>query len=108
MMTGARCSFRPPRGMGRLGEVRSSGGSGFMDFTADHYYRAALERMSQAHSLYLEGVGKYALAMYTAGVAVESMLRAFMLKRGKSEFESHHDILLLAKVSGMLNVNRDK
>jgi HEPN domain-containing protein len=55
-----------------------------MDFTADHYHRAALERMSQAHHLYREGVGDYALAMYTAGLAVESMLRAFIRRLGSS------------------------
>jgi HEPN domain-containing protein len=78
-----------------------------MDFTADHYYRAALERLSQAHHLYREGRGNYALAMYAAGLAVESMLRAFLLKRGKRAFESRHNLLLLAKESGMLSVNRD-
>lgn len=65
-----------------------------MDFTADHYYRAALERMTQAQDLYREGAGNYALSMYTAGLAVECMLRAFML--------------LLAKESGILILGRDK
>jgi hypothetical protein len=78
-----------------------------MDFTADHYYRAALERMSQAHHLYREGKGNFALAMYIAGLAAESMLRAFTLRRGKAEFESRHNVLL-AKESGMLNMDRDK
>jgi hypothetical protein len=75
-----------------------------MEFTADHYYRAALERMSQAENLYREGTGNFSLAMYTAGLAVESMLRAFILKRGVREFRSHHNVLLLAKESGMLRV----
>lgn len=79
-----------------------------MDFSADHYGRAALERMSQAHHLYREGAGNYALAMYAAGLAVECMLRAFILRRGKTEFESRHDVLLLAKESGMLNVDYDQ
>lgn len=79
-----------------------------MDFTVDHYYRAALERMGQAHHLFRERIGNYALAMYTAGLAVESMLRAFMLRRGKTEFESRHNVLLLAKESGMLTVERDR
>jgi HEPN domain-containing protein len=56
-----------------------------MDFTADDYYRAALERMSQAHYLYRQGQGTYALAMYAAGLAVECNLRAFLLRRGKRE-----------------------
>jgi hypothetical protein len=78
-----------------------------MGFTADHYYRTALERMSQAHRLYREGAGSYALAMYAAGVAVESLMRAFLLRRGKAEFESRHNVLLLAKESGILDVDRD-
>ena len=76
-----------------------------MDFTSEHYFRVALERMRQSHSLYREG-DSYALAMYVAGVAVESMLRAYMLRR-KREFESRHDVLLLFKESGMLDVDPD-
>lgn len=79
-----------------------------MEFRAEHYYRAALERMSQAQCLYREGKGYYALAMYGAGLAVECILRAYMLKRGQKQFESRHDLLLLFKESGMLKVNKDK
>lgn len=77
-----------------------------MDFTADHYFRASVERLSQAERLYRVGTGCYALSMYTAGVAVECMLRAYMVKR-KREFESRHDLLLLFKESGMLKVDSD-
>jgi HEPN domain len=90
---------------GRVAQLR---GSGYMDFTSDHYFRAALERMSQAHRLYRAGSGNYALAMYAAGLAIECMLRAFMLRRGKSAFESRHNMLLLAKESGILNRDRDR
>ncbi len=79
-----------------------------MDFTADHHFRAALERMSQAHHLYREGTGNYAVTMYVAGLAVECLLRAFMLRRGKTAFESRHNVLLLVKESGMLAVDRDR
>lgn len=78
-----------------------------MDFTADHYFRAGVERMSQAQHLYRQGAGHYALAMYTAGLAVECLLRAYMVKR-KPDFESRHDLLLLFKESGILNVDADK
>ncbi len=78
-----------------------------MDFTADHYFLASVERMSQAQHLYREGKGYYALAMYSAGLAVECLLRAYMLVR-KSEFESRHDLLLLFKESGILDVDPDK
>lgn len=78
-----------------------------MDFTADHYFRAGVERMSQAQHLYREGDGFYSLAMYAAGLAVECLLRAYMVKR-KREFESRHDLLLLFKESGILAVDADK
>lgn len=78
-----------------------------MDFTAGHYFRASVERMSQAQHLYRQGEGHYALAMYTAGLAVECLLRAYMVKRSR-EFESRHDLLLLFKESGILNVDGDK
>lgn len=77
-----------------------------MDFTADHYFRASLERMTQAHFLYRAGTGHYALAMYAAGLAVECLLRAYIVKR-KREFESRHDLLLLMKESGILQVHPD-
>jgi HEPN domain-containing protein len=79
-----------------------------MDFTAEHYFRAAVERISQAQHLYREGKGCFALAMYAAGLAVECILRAFILRRGKEEFESRHDVLLLWKESGMLNLDPDR
>ena len=75
-----------------------------MDFTAEHYFRASVERMNQAQFLYREGRGYYALAMYAAGLAVECLLRAYMVKR-KREFEARHDLLLLFKESGILNVD---
>ena len=79
-----------------------------MDFTADHYYRASVERMSQAQYLFREGrEGYYALAMYAAGLAVECLLRAYIVKR-KREFESRHDLLLLFKESGILDVDPEK
>jgi hypothetical protein len=53
------------------------------------------------------GKGYYALAMYVAGLAVECLLRAYMVKR-KREFASRHDLLLLFKESGILEVDVDK
>jgi len=78
-----------------------------MDFTADHYFRASLERMSQAQQLYRLGQGYYSLAMYASGLAVECLLRAYIVKR-KREFESRHDVLLLFKESGILDVDPEK
>jgi hypothetical protein len=50
-----------------------------MDFRAEDYYRAGLERMRQARTVYHEGES-FALAMYSGGLAVECMLRAFRWK----------------------------
>jgi hypothetical protein len=78
-----------------------------MDFTADHYFRTSTERMNQALYLYRAGKGYYALAMYSSGLAVECLLRAYMLKR-KRDFESRHDLLLLFQESGILNIDSEK
>jgi len=77
-----------------------------MDFTSEHYFKVALERIQQAFFLY-RARDSYALAMYVAGVAVESMLRAYLLKKNR-EFESRHDVGLLLKESGMLDVDPDR
>jgi hypothetical protein len=45
--------------------------------------------------------------MYAAGLAVECLLRAYMVKR-KREFESRHDLFLLFKESAILDVDKDK
>jgi HEPN domain-containing protein len=74
-----------------------------MDFSSDHYFDASLERMTQARELYGRD-NCYALTMYVSGVAVESMLRAFMLKK-KTEFDSRHDLKLLLDESGILGLD---
>src|SRR4030081_1166965 len=78
-----------------------------MNFTADHYFWAGVERMSQAQHLYREGDGYYALAMYIAGLAVECLLRAYLVKRQR-QFESRHDLLLWFKESGILRVHPEE
>ena len=78
-----------------------------MEFTADHYFRASVERMNQAQHLYRERAGNYALAMCVGGLAVECLLRAYMVKR-KRAFESRHDLLMLFKESGILGLDPDK
>jgi HEPN domain-containing protein len=72
----------------------------------EQYYEVALERIRQARYLYQEG-NSYALAMYVAGVAVESMIRAFRAKQ-TPVFESRHDVLALFGESGMLRVGKEK
>jgi hypothetical protein len=55
----------------------------------EHYFRAALERMRQSQFLYRKG-DSYSLAMYVAGVAAESLLRAFKGRRNKTFDEKHN------------------
>ena len=50
-----------------------------MQFTADHYYRASRERIVEAALLYDRQ--RYGLGMYVAGLAVESLLRAFRYQK---------------------------
>jgi HEPN domain-containing protein len=77
-----------------------------MKLTAEHYHRAALERMGQAHALY-RFRDSYALAMYAAGVAVECMLRAFKLLRDTT-FDEKHDLRRLFRASGIVNIDPAK
>jgi HEPN domain-containing protein len=74
-----------------------------MQFTADEYYRASLERMKQAHRLYRDGAA-YALAMYCGGLAVESLLRAFRFAEDAT-FEGRHDLAELLKASRLLRID---
>jgi hypothetical protein len=60
---------------------------------AQDYVQAARERMTQASLL--RRSEHYALAMYVAGVAAESMLRAYHLS--DEEFDEKHDISQLYK-----------
>jgi hypothetical protein len=72
-------------------------------FRPEHYFQAGQERMRQARMLYDEG-NSYALSMYIAGVAVESLLRTFKLLRDAT-FDEKHDLNRLFKASGILDVD---
>jgi hypothetical protein len=76
-----------------------------MKFTAEHYCHAALERIEQAKLLYSHGKS-YAAAMYLGGVAVESLLRAFRLRKDPT-FDERHDLAQLFKASGILTIDSD-
>lgn len=77
-----------------------------MNFGADYYFHAGLERMRQARMIYRDGES-YALAMYVAGLSVECILRAFRW-RANPAFEGRHDFLLLFKESGLLRLNEEQ
>lgn len=69
------------------------------------YYKAAVERIQEA--LHLQSNGYYVLAMYTSGLAVECMLRAYRLQED-STFDERHDLLLLWKSTALANVYSPK
>ncbi len=72
-----------------------------MDFTAESYHSAALEHLQRAQEFHAEG--RYFLAHYFAGVSVECLLRAYLL-RVSPEFDSRHDLYQLARSSGFFNL----
>src|SRR5438105_4171495 len=74
-----------------------------MQFRAEEYYKAALERMQQARRIH-SGGADYALAMYCAGLAVECLLRAFRWTEDTS-FEGRHDLNDLLRASGLMTVD---
>ena len=74
-----------------------------MQFRAEQYYRASLERMTQARRIYQDG-DAFSLAMYCGGLAVESLLRAFRWTEDTS-FEGRHDLSDLMKASGLLRID---
>src|SRR5438128_10660045 len=74
-----------------------------MQFRAEQYYRASLERMTQARRIYQDG-DAFSLAMYCGGLAVESLLRAFRWTEDTS-FEGRHDLNDLLKASRLLSID---
>jgi len=74
-----------------------------MQFRAEQYYQASLERMGQARKIYQEG-RSFALAMYCGGLAVECLLRAFRWTEDAT-FEGRHDLSELLKASRLLRID---
>jgi hypothetical protein len=73
-----------------------------MRLTAEDYLSAATERLEEARSLYKRSGGgaSYVLAIYLAGVAVECILRAFIIKRNRL-MDTGHDLVELFVQSGL-------
>jgi len=67
-----------------------------MRIEAYDYVHVAEERLSDANLLYEKA--RYAFALYAAGVAVESLLRAYVV-RLEPVLETAHDLRLLLKAS---------
>ncbi len=69
-----------------------------MRIEAADYFTAAQERLYETKLLFEKA--RYALAMYVAGVAVESLLRAYIV-RLDPKFEVAHDLYLLLNASNL-------
>ena len=82
-----------------------------MNFEPVDYFRAAIERIKQSRDYYRKdgkedlSTNHHPLAFYTCGVAVECMLRAFITRKTR-EFDGRHDLGLLLKQSGLLDLNQ--
>jgi HEPN domain-containing protein len=74
-----------------------------MQFVAEHYFRAAIERIEDARLFYSEG--RYAFSMYVSGLATECLLRAFYWRK-RPEFDARHDLLRLFKDSGFIEAEQ--
>ena len=76
-----------------------------MQFSAEHYFRAAYERILDARELHKRG--RYGFCIYASGLAVESLLRAFRWKKDPV-FDARHDLVRLFRDSGILQLNEEK
>ncbi len=65
-----------------------------MDTRPEHYFEASRERLETARRLYEEG-RDYVAATYFAGLALESMLRAFY--PSEALFDARHDLGRIAQ-----------
>ncbi len=71
-----------------------------MRIEPDDYLEAARDRIIDAHNLY--NLGRYSFALYAAGLAVESLLRAYRVLNDPA-FDERHDLRLLLAESGVEN-----
>ncbi len=69
-----------------------------MRIEPNDYLEAARDRITDAHNLY--EIGRYSFSLYAAGLAVESLLRAYRVLKNP-EFDERHDLRLLFAESGV-------
>ncbi len=77
-----------------------------MQIGGQDYFRTALERMSDARLLHRNAEGSHSLAMYSAGLAVECLCRAFVWQVN-GDFDGRHDLQKLVKQSKILQLRED-
>jgi len=71
-----------------------------MRIEPDDYLEAARDRIIDAHGLY--NLNRHSFSLYAAGLAVESLLRAYRVLRDPA-FDERHDLRLLLAESGVEN-----
>jgi hypothetical protein len=69
-----------------------------MQFVADQYFRAGLERIEDSRLLYANE--RYGLSMFVSGLSAECVLRGFCWRRNPV-FDARHDLLRLYHDSGI-------
>lgn len=69
-----------------------------MKITAEHYLDASRSRADTARRLH--EAQRYSASIYFAGIAVECLLRAYVVRRDP-RFDSRHDLMYLFKRSGI-------
>jgi len=72
-----------------------------MKISSEHYFKASQDRIKEARKLH--NSGNYVGSIYLSGVSVECMFRAYAAKN-MGDFDSRHDLTLLLRASGMLEV----
>ncbi len=72
-----------------------------MGSIAEAYYKAARERINDADFLHTEG--RFFLAMYASGLAVECLLRAFRVLRDPT-FDARHDLWELWRKTALADI----
>lgn len=77
-----------------------------MKFNGDEYHQAAIERMRQAREIRSSRESQ-ALAMYSSGLAVECILRAFRSQKDPS-FEGRYDPDERFRASGLLQAREER
>lgn len=76
-----------------------------MTFDAVHYMEASASRLEVARRLHNEG--RYSEAIYLAGVAIECLLRSFIL-RTEPQFDGCHDLSELYKKAQLEDLVHDE
>ena len=76
-----------------------------MQSVAEHYFQAALERIEDSRLLYSSD--RFSYSLYTAGLAVECLLRAFH-SRVDPVFDARHDLRQIFRASRFFDLEMER